>query len=193
VKLGTQAAFKTADPAYKGGRMTMAKRIDIVVIIALAIFVLSVQPIFLIFAVNGSGASLMDRALPIAASATMLQPSERLLPIKQNGRWGYIDKNANIVIQPQYDEAHDFIGEIAPVKIHNKWGYIDRSGRVVLSPRSYDIWLFYDGLSRFSPTPTTWKYINQQGETVIRIKADFAQVFSEGFAAIRRGTLLGIY
>ena len=37
----------------------MAKRIGVTAIIALAMFVLSVQPIFPVFAVNGSGASII--------------------------------------------------------------------------------------------------------------------------------------
>lgn len=48
------------------------------------------------------------------------------------GKWGYIDKNGNIAIEPQYEDAKPFNNGYAPVKINGMWGYIDNSGSVVI-------------------------------------------------------------
>ena len=47
---------------------------------------------------------------------------------------GYIDKTGNIVIEPQFDFAHRFSGELAQVHVGDKIGYIDKTGRYVWQP-----------------------------------------------------------
>src|SRR5262245_53011211 len=99
----------------------MGKRLGLIVITSLAVFVFSVSSSSPVFVGTGNATLLVGEELSAIASTAMLQSSEKLLPMKQNGKWGYIDKNANIVIQPQYGWAEDFIGDIAAVKIDNKW------------------------------------------------------------------------
>jgi hypothetical protein len=52
-------------------------------------------------------------------------------PAKLAGKWGYIDKTGNIVIEPQFDSAHRFSAELAQVHVGDKIGYIDKTGRYV--------------------------------------------------------------
>jgi len=54
-----------------------------------------------------------------------------LIPHRKGDKWGYIDKEGNMVIPPVYDEAHIFSGGLAPVKFNSKWGYIDTKGDIV--------------------------------------------------------------
>jgi hypothetical protein len=62
--------------------------------------------------------------------------SEGLFPVKSGGRWGYIDKQGKIVINPQFDRAWDFLGGLAWVMIGDKLGYIDKEGKYVWSPQN---------------------------------------------------------
>ena len=57
--------------------------------------------------------------------------SEGLHPVKQNGLWGYINKQAEWVIPPQYDSADNFRDGLALVEKDGKLMYIDHSGTVV--------------------------------------------------------------
>lgn len=57
--------------------------------------------------------------------------------VKQNGKWGFIDKSGNTVIDFIYEDASSFASGIAAVKQNGKWGCVIPSGKVVL-PFEYD-------------------------------------------------------
>jgi hypothetical protein len=52
----------------------------------------------------------------------------------KTGKWGYVDINGEIVINPCYDWAAEFKNGLANVKLGENWCYIDKTGRVVWSP-----------------------------------------------------------
>lgn len=58
-------------------------------------------------------------------------PSEGLMPVKKNGKWGYIDGDSNLVIPCIYDEVSLFNGGRAIVKYNGKEYVIDKKGNVV--------------------------------------------------------------
>lgn len=55
--------------------------------------------------------------------------------IRENGKWGYIDKDGNVVINPQFGFTWDFSEGLAVVRIGDeksgKYGYIDKTGKIV--------------------------------------------------------------
>lgn len=64
------------------------------------------------------------------------------IAIKINGKYGYIDSTGNLIIQPTYEYARDFIGKYALVQIQDEndaSGYkritniIDRNGNIKMS------------------------------------------------------------
>ena len=61
--------------------------------------------------------------------------SKILARVKQNNKYGYIDKTGKIVIQPQFDEANAFYEGLASVEKNKKWGYIDKTGKIVIQPQ----------------------------------------------------------
>lgn len=48
-----------------------------------------------------------------------------------DNKCGYVDRQGNILINPQFDEAHPFKGNYAPVRIDDCWGLVDKSGNVL--------------------------------------------------------------
>ncbi len=46
--------------------------------------------------------------------------------------YGYVDKNAKFIIEPQFYEGKEFSGGLAPVKTEKGWGYIDKTGKMVI-------------------------------------------------------------
>src|SRR5689334_9183231 len=60
--------------------------------------------------------------------------STALYPVKVNGKYGYINKSAKVVIRPQFDQAEQFSEGYAAVEMGNSWGYIDRNGKLVIPP-----------------------------------------------------------
>jgi len=60
--------------------------------------------------------------------------SIKLFPVEKEGKFGYIDKTGNVIIESQFDSAWDFSEGLARVSIEGKYGYIDDTGEYVISP-----------------------------------------------------------
>jgi hypothetical protein len=54
--------------------------------------------------------------------------------VRQAGRWGFVDKTGNLIINPQFDEAASFTNGLARVKTGGRFGYVAPSGKFVYSP-----------------------------------------------------------
>ncbi|MBN1559644.1 WG repeat-containing protein [candidate division KSB1 bacterium] len=57
---------------------------------------------------------------------------------QQDGKWGFIDKDNNIVIEPQFSSADFFYDSRAVVQVGDKYGVIDQSGAMIIEPE-YDM------------------------------------------------------
>lgn len=49
-----------------------------------------------------------------------------------NGKWGFIDKDGEMKIEPQFDDARSFMNGLAAVEKNGKWGYITESGTIAI-------------------------------------------------------------
>lgn len=129
---------------------------------------------------------------------------EMLYPIRQDGKWGYIDKEGKVVVKPKYDVASiapegDYEGYYI-VGIGDKYGFMDNSGKVVIDMK-YDGINFFtkDGLARVMvKTPRVdssyssynsekWGFIDEKGDYVVEPQYGYAGDFHEGMAAVGTG------
>lgn len=52
---------------------------------------------------------------------------------KQNEKWGCVDTQGKVIVQPQFSEARDFSQGLAAVCQSEKhWGFIDKNGKLVI-------------------------------------------------------------
>ena len=53
------------------------------------------------------------------------------------GKWGYVDKIGQCVIEPQFTRAGDFSMGLAPISLEDKSkrGYIDKDGKMIIRPQ----------------------------------------------------------
>src|ERR1035441_6208609 len=79
-------------------------------------------------------------AMSVCAGATILYP------VVVGGRWGFVNKSGETVINPQFDRAEVFAEGLAPVRM-GRWGYVDASGKVVINPQFDKAGVFSDGLA----------------------------------------------
>ncbi len=106
-----------------------------------------------------------------------------------HGKWGFIDRNGNIVIKPQYEGAGDFVQGRAAVEVIGKWRYIDKSGATIGDE--------YDGAKPFSEgfaavcNEGKWGFVSTDGKVAIPLVYEAAGHFSEGRAAIKSGGKFG--
>lgn len=63
-------------------------------------------------------------------------------------KWGYIDRDGEFVITPEFHGAGDFHEGLAAVKIDWARGYIDKEGKMVITPRFEKAGDFYGGVAK---------------------------------------------
>jgi hypothetical protein len=134
----------------------------------------------------------------IAAAQSGLKNGSDLSPVKQGGKWGYVDKDGGIVIKPQFDVAHGFAEGLAlawsggipltdpVVKSFVKMGYIDQKGEWVIQSR-FRYYFYYDfseGLVSFRQQSNEWGYMDSRGKTVVPARFQWAGGFSNGIAPV---------
>lgn len=64
---------------------------------------------------------------------TEVYPNNSIFAKKENGKWGFVGKEGNVVVDYQFDEATE-VNEYgyAGVKKDGKWGVIDRNGNIIV-------------------------------------------------------------
>jgi hypothetical protein len=142
-----------------------------------------------------AGSSGGDESLSIAEPWTGPTPkAPALFPVRQDNKWGFIDKTGQVVIDFQYDDALEFSGGLAAVKLDGKWGYVDESGARVVAPQPWhSAGEFSDGLApvktvnplALTETAVITTYIDETGIEVIPADPTWSDgsSFSEGLAA----------
>ncbi|HEX7578228.1 MAG TPA: WG repeat-containing protein, partial [Verrucomicrobiae bacterium] len=137
------------------------------------------------------------------SATTVCTAASILYPVVVNGRWGFVNKSGETVINPQFDRAEVFAEGLAPVKM-GRWGYVDASGKVVINPQFDKADVFSEGLAAvklggggpapYDPRPFApfggggrYGYINPEGKFIINPQFDDAGPFSGGLAAVKMG------
>jgi len=55
--------------------------------------------------------------------------SEGLAPVQAtNKRWGYVNEKQQWIIQPRFEDAHEFKDGKAAVRQNGRWGFINKRG-----------------------------------------------------------------
>ncbi len=119
---------------------------------------------------------------------------ETLYPMKERGKWGYINRQGQVVIKPAFDYASPFHEDRAKVQVEKKVGYIDRTGKLVI-PATYEgAGHFSEGLAAVTRKedflwpkpmgelrgPARVGFINKSGKYVIEPQY-FGEVREAGF------------
>lgn len=115
---------------------------------------------------------------------------EGLAFFKKGGLTGYIDKNFDVVIKPQFKSAGDFYqGRARATSVDGSEFYIDKTGRRLFVNRAGCD--FQHGMACFS-VKGKWGYINLKGEIVIEAKFDQGNYFGDnGLAGVKVGKKWG--
>ena len=115
---------------------------------------------------------------------TLANFHEGLTAVKKNDKFGFVDRNGNLVIPFVYEKACDFHEGLVAVKKDDKWGFINKNGEIVI-PLEYDfVCDFHEGLAMVSKN-NKWGFINKDGEIVIPLEYNFAYEFAEGLAPVK--------
>ncbi len=115
--------------------------------------------------------------------------SKGLLPVQNDGTWGYINAKNEYKIPAQYEDAKPFAANgLAAVSLGGTWGYINTNGEMVIEAAYSEAETFQGDLA-IVKSEGLYGYINAKGETVIPAmyqeafpfaKNDLARVCADG-------------
>jgi hypothetical protein len=126
-------------------------------------------------------------AFSISALAQTAAKNSGLFWVRENGKYGYIDRTGKTVIAPQFENTMGFNEGLAATKLNGKYGFINTKGEWVIKPQFDFTYVFMDGLAMVR-VGKQYAWIDRTGKTVIA-PTDYEAVamgFSEGRLAVKR-------
>ena len=90
-------------------------------------------------------------------------PNEMLLPAKLDYQWGFINKEVEWAIEPQFEDAYHFTEGLAAVKKYGRWGYINGKGEWVVEPKFDKAKPFSENLA-CAVENGKWGYLDHKGD-----------------------------
>ncbi|MFT7606549.1 MAG: hypothetical protein ACI8VT_004152, partial [Saprospiraceae bacterium] len=108
--------------------------------------------------------------------------------------WGYLDTVGNVVVQPQFSFARNFINDVGIVENERKWGAVDKTDKIVL-PTIYDGVHFLEKTNnkilRVYNNQQKYGLIDTLGQVTVNLKYDKIGAFNERRLAVKRNGLWG--
>lgn len=108
--------------------------------------------------------------------------SEGLAPFMNDGKWGFMDEDKNVVIKPTYVFAKFFSEGYAPVCTQSGWGTIDKNGNFSIKPTYRNIWGNFSGAVAAQGENGTFRYLNPDGTEFTLIKNSQTQSTGDSFS-----------
>ena len=109
----------------------------------------------------------------------------RFHKVKEDGLYGYADKDDNIVIPCQWKDAEEFTEGLAAIKNENgHWGFIDETGSEVIQCQWFLAIPFKEGMARVINDSIKYGFIDKSGKEIIPCSWKFADDFSKGTALV---------
>ena len=111
--------------------------------------------------------------------------AENLTPFKEKEKYGYKNDKGQVVIRAMYDDAHDFLEDLAAVKVGKLWGFINVNNNMVIQPQFGYAYGFAEGMALISDERNLYGYVNRTGQLVIPPQYEMAERFKQGIARVK--------
>ncbi|KHF37890.1 WG repeat-containing protein [Halalkalibacter okhensis] len=130
---------------------------------------------------------------------------DRVFPFSEGmamvGKWGseddwymskgFINRDGDVVIEPQFRSAADFSAGLSLVSDGEKGFLIDKQGTIINEGPRDRMCLYSEGIACEKDENERWGFINLSGEIVIDHQFERVGEFSQGLAPVKLNSLLG--
>jgi hypothetical protein len=116
--------------------------------------------------VDANAGSATPTGEAVAVDLAAAPSDSALLSVMKEGRIGFINRQGEIIIQPQFENAREFSDGMAAISVNEKWGFIDFTGQVKIEPKHDDVGKFSESYS-WVAIGEKRGYINQTGRLVV--------------------------
>lgn len=104
----------------------------------------------------------------LVISDILSQETPNLIPYRKGKKWGFCDRNKNIIIPIVYDDASPFREGLLVVWISGRWGFINKNGDIIIEPKYQKVMPFNNGLAAVTienegKVMRNWFYIDKKG------------------------------
>lgn len=121
----------------------------------------------------------------LASCSTERMSEVDYIPVKTGDKWGYVSRDGKYLINPQFDVADVFIGNLAAVKLGEKYGYIDRNGRLLNGSLFKNVTTFSEGKAWVVKDGGVPTLIDTDGNILLEMKnVNIVHSFFEGLACV---------
>ena len=132
-----------------------------------------------------------QKALEEADLPPIAESAPTRFPARKGQKWGYIDREGNLAIEVQYEDADDFYEGLAAVKVNGLFGYIDGHGEWAIEPQFSKAGRFSEGLAAVRPDgKDKLGFVDRAGKMVIPAQFTWyiwaeKSRFGDGLAPVR--------
>jgi hypothetical protein len=138
--------------------------------------------------IDKNGKEVISYRYQNPGEATALPFASGMAIVRSGNGEGWIDKNGQFRIQPEYTDTRNFTHKLAAVQKANKWGFIDVTGKLIIPIKFEEVKDFGDvGLAPYREG-NVWGFIDVKGTTVIKpIYSEVEGTFVRGMVKVRKG------
>ena len=120
--------------------------------------------------------------------------SSGLAAIKNNGKWGFIDSNGQIIIPCEFTSVSDFYDGLSIVSMGDynietgdnniRYGVIDKFGSLIVESSYYYIDEYRNGYAKACTGKDEWTFLDKSGKEISLNRYYSINDFSEGYALV---------
>jgi hypothetical protein len=125
----------------------------------------------------------------------VLTQAQTILPIKQEGKWGAIDLQGKIVINPQYEFISSFVKtdnkEVATFRNQGKIGLLDKKGTVLI-PNDYEKITITDNGKVITIKEGKSSLFDLEGKQIIAPQYDFINQIHQNLFVLLKSDKFGV-
>ncbi len=102
-------------------------------------------------------------------------------------KYGYIDENGKVIVQPIYSNAFEFSDGLGSVRYKGLDGFVNKTGKLVIKNQFYAAVGFHEGYCEVNNGKEVFGYISKQGKYVVKPQFEWSlnSDFSDGLACVK--------